>query len=441
MKNTIRRRLVSGGAWAIAGKVLSSTTSLALLALLTRLLTVKEMSAYFLLFSVVAVSAICAQLGLDQTVVRIVARAMSQGMPGRARTAVYTVLRCGALGAFVMGGILFGGLGRWIAQSFFHSPVMTGVIIFASPWVVVAALQNLIAETFRSFHDIRLASIFTRSTSNVICVLGLGLIWILRQKATLPDVILVSILAGTATVLISGFVLKRKLQSFPDSDPLNNKELLTAAFPQLITNLALLLNTQVALWTLGALAPPEQTAIYGAASRLVVVVTMPMVIVNSVVSPMIAEMYVQKRYSELEVTLRTVATLAGIPAFIVLGGYFALGKYVLAFVYGSYYAQGAAVLALLSVGQLVNVCSGCCGLTLIMSGHHRTMMKITVLCGLLNAVAAILLTIIYGVIGAAAATAGTTILENILMTLSARNKAGVWTHARFSLILRQVQAR
>jgi len=308
--------------------------------------------------------------------------------------------------------------------------------------VVVAALQNLTAETFRSFHDIRLASIFTRVASNVICAVLLVALWIWRRHSSLPDAVIISIVAGTATVIIGGVILRQKIRNLSGNEQMSSKQVLIAAFPQLITNLTLFATTQAGLWILGASRPQEETAIYGAALRLVVLVNMPMVIVNSVVSPMIAEMHAQKRNKELEATLRTAATLAGIPAFAALGAFLLLGRLILGMVYGSYYAGGATVLALLSTGQLINVWSGSCGLTLIMSGHQRTMMKITMVCGILNAVGAMWLVSGYGGTGVAAATASATILQNLLMLLLAKRKTGVWTHARFSILTsRQIFVR
>ena len=310
-------------------------------------------------------------------------------------------------------------------------------------WVVMAALQNLAAETFRGFHDIRLASFFTRAASNVICSVLLIFLWLWRRHASLADAVIISIVAGTATVLIAALIMRQKVRSLGDDDgQMSSKQVLMAALPQLITNLTLFANTQAGLWILGASRPHTETAIYGAAMRLVVVVNMPMVIVNWVVSPIIAEMYAQKKNRELETTLRTVATLAGIPALVALGSFCLMGKLILGILYGSYYGAGAMILTLLSAGQLVNVWSGSCGTTLIMSGHQGTMMKITVVCGLLNAAGALWLVRGYGGIGIAAATASATILQNLLMLMFAKKKTGVWTHARFSVLTsRQIFAR
>jgi O-antigen/teichoic acid export membrane protein len=435
----LARRVFTGSLWVIIGKLLSSTSNIFVTALFARLLTTKELGSYFLLVSFVSVGAVFAQMGLDQTVVRLVAGALGTYKPERARSAAITVLRLGVLGAFSVGTIV--ALGSWVSEVVIGPTVMTTATRFAPAWIMVAALQNLVAETFRGFHDIRFASLFSRGTSNLICAILLSGLWIRHQHANLRQAAVISIVAGTATIFIAGYILQRKIPNVKSARYMSNKHMLCAAFPQLITNVTLIVNSQVALWILAAWRPQEEMAIYGAAVRLIVLVNLPIVLINSVLSPLIAELYAQRKNKELEQTLRNIATVAGIPSLIVVAGYLFLGKWLLASVYGAYYQHGSVVLGIMSIGQVANVWSGCCGLTLVMSGHHKTMMKLTLASGLFNAAAAVLLVSQYGVLGAAATTAASTVLQNVLMLVFVKRKAGVWTHARFFLIGRQLFAR
>ena len=47
-KHSLRRHLLSGGGWALGGQIIATLTGLAVNVLLVRLLTPKEMGAYFL---------------------------------------------------------------------------------------------------------------------------------------------------------------------------------------------------------------------------------------------------------------------------------------------------------------------------------------------------------------------------------------------------------
>jgi O-antigen/teichoic acid export membrane protein len=91
------------------------------------------------------------------------------------------------------------------------------------------------------------------------------------------------------------------------------------------------------------------------------------------------------------------------------------------------------VLVILSCARLVAVCTGSSGVTLMMTGHQRTMMLITVGSGAFALTAEILLAPAYGITGVAAATCAAQILLNGLQLVFARIHVGIWTHARFSL--------
>jgi O-antigen/teichoic acid export membrane protein len=122
-----------------------------------------------------------------------------------------------------------------------------------------------------------------------------------------------------------------------------------------VTNMTLFVGLQTDFWIVGAFRPQEEVAIYGAAVKLVLMVALPLQIVSAVVPPLITELYVQGRRRELERALRATATLAGIPACLVLAVFMTLGGPILGTVYGGYYREGWLVLAVLSAGQLVNV--------------------------------------------------------------------------------------
>ena len=76
---------------------------------------------------------------------------------------------------------------------------------------------------------------------------------------------------------------------------------------------------QADLWILGIYLPKDSVAIYGAASRLCVLVGMPMLIINAFVPPMIAELNARRQELEMESVLRFTATLASVPALIAAG--------------------------------------------------------------------------------------------------------------------------
>ena len=434
----LRKRLISGFSWAFTGKIATAVIGLGINALLTRLLSPKEMGAYFITFSIVSVSAVLAQMGLNQTVVRCVAESLGVDRPGRARAAIRKVFRFGTFGVFLVSGILGIGAGRWLARNVFHSGLIEGVIGLAIVWTVIISFQNLLAETFRGFHDIRLATIFGGQflgglAAGVISGLSFALLLGIKGVSNLYQILILTIIAGAVSVFFGGMMLWQRIGDLEGDGQIEGKEILAIAWPVLITNLTVLVLSQADIWILGIFRPQEEVAIYGAVARLVILVAMPLSIIKAVVPPLIAEMYAQGKRTELEHILRSAATLAWIPAFVALLVFLLFGKSILSFVYGGHYREGAIVLLLLSVGQLVNVWVGSCGLTLIMTGYQAELMMITVACGILTIVGAMWLVKTYGAIGVASIVTAAITLQNILMLLVAKYKTGIWTHVRFCM--------
>jgi O-antigen/teichoic acid export membrane protein len=184
------------------------------------------------------------------------------------------------------------------------------------------------------------------------------------------------------------------------------------------------------------LGSEKAVAVYGAASKLVTFVAMPLLIVNLVLPPIVAEMYAQGKTARLERTLRTFSTLAGVPSLVVLVGFMLLGGPILGLVYnGAIYHSNTAwlVLLILSAAKLVAVWSGSCGLVLQFTGHQTSMLRVSVLTSPVFFVVGILATQRYGPIGVASAAALTTSLQNVIMVLQAKRLTGMWTHVSFSL--------
>src|SRR5687768_15896805 len=120
---SLKRRLVSGGAWALGGRMAQALTALATNALLARLLSPQELGAYFLAFSVVMLGSMVGSLGANYAVVRFVAESMGLNHFGRARHAVSVMCVVGVFGALGSGSLylLSGGV---LANKLFHAPAL-----------------------------------------------------------------------------------------------------------------------------------------------------------------------------------------------------------------------------------------------------------------------------------------------------------------------------
>ncbi len=442
---SLRRRLAAGGAWALGGRVLLALTGLATNALLARLLSPQDLGVFFLAFSVVSFCSVLSSLGLEITVVRFVAESLGLELPGRARRVVNKVIVLGAFGAATVGGAYL-LVGTPLVARLFDSPTLAAVGGLIAGWTMVSAFQNIIAETFRGFNDIRLASIFSRSASGfgsllagILLTLGLAALWVFDGSTNLATVMILAVGSGLSSTLLAGWLLRSRVRNLPSGSPtgagqsgeISFRRVLSVTWPLLVNNLALIVLTQADLWIVGAFRSQEEVAVYGAAVRLVALVVTPLLVVNAVVSPLISERYARGRISELQRVLRVTAALAGIPALLALLCFIFLGGPILGLVFGDYYRSGALVLAALSLGQIVSVWTGSCGVTMALTGHQLPMMAITIATSSITIVAGLLLVNQYGVVGVAFASAAGLALQNLSLWLGTRITCGIWTHCNF----------
>jgi len=425
---SLKKRLLSGGVWAFMGIALAGLSTLAVNTLLARILAPDALGTYFLIFSLALFLALVAQLGLNQAVVRLVAESMGAGRPGRAAKAVRLVFRYGTVGALGVAVLLMVGAGEWVTLTVFDSPVMAGVVGLIAAWTIVLAYQKLLGESFRGFHDIRMASLAGGLTTSLLSATIFTALWLIKGQASLEQVLILILTATAINVLIAGLLMLRRIKLLKSQASLSSKDIYNIAMPLWITGLTFFAVTQADLWILGIFRSQEEVALYGAVIFLVKLVAMPLIVINAVLPPVIAEMFSQGKKQELEHVLRTTATLAAAPTFLVLTIFILFGEPILGLLYGDYYRLGATVLILLSFGQLVNVWAGSCGITLMMTGHQSTMMTITACSGLVTILLGIVLVQSHGVVGLASAAAIGLALQNMFMWIGVKLKTNMWTH-------------
>src|SRR3546814_5644809 len=97
--------------------------------------------------------------------------------------------------------------------------------------------------------------------------------------------------------------------------------------------------------------------------------------------------------------------------------------------FGPEFSQGANLLRILAVGQLINAATGSVGYLLMMSGHERDMRNIALGVGPLAVILALVLTPRLGATGAATATAIAVATQNIFAVYLVKRRLGFSTMA------------
>jgi O-antigen/teichoic acid export membrane protein len=135
---------------------------------------------------------------------------------------------------------------------------------------------------------------------------------------------------------------------------------------------------------------------------------------NAVVAPLIARLHATGRHDELQHMTKLAAKgicLMTLPIALVL---LIFGRQILE-LFGEGFSAGYPVLAILVCGQLVNALAGPVGYLMSMTGHQNKAAAIVGFSACLNLALNGLLIPLWGMLGAAIATALSTATWNILM--------------------------
>jgi O-antigen/teichoic acid export membrane protein len=426
-------KLLLDGVWVLLGKAVSMLSGLLVIAIITRLLSSGEVGFYFLCFSLVTILSVISQLGLNLAVVRLIAESLSSGRHEHAASVAVLVLRIGAIAVIVISCLA-------LFFSYMHPPgiferfsVDLPVLAIILVWFSFITMQGLISECLRGYHDVRSAALYGGMLPSMLSVTALFVVWASVDKSSIEMII--GILSGAVfTSAVFGAVrLRRKMRLDRKTEKIDLTGLLSIAWPMWTSNITVLLLTQADIWIIGSFLSVDDVAIYGSAARLVVVVSISLMIVNSVVSPVVADLFYRDKHGRLEDIIRTGATLAAVPSLLAVLLFSFFGGQLLGILYGPFYSSGYVILFVLSLGQLFNVVSGPCGMVLLMTGHQRIMMAISISTSTMAIVASVFAAIHTGAIGVAAVFSAAIVVQNMLMIYFVRRRVGISTFMNFRL--------
>jgi O-antigen/teichoic acid export membrane protein len=332
---------------------------------------------------------------------------------------------------FLFGGSILADLSR--------TPSLRVIGGLTACWIFATSFQTLLGDIFRGFHDIRLFAIFGKSDAGfgslmtgVLLTVGLAVLWVSGGSSDLVTVTIFAVGSGLVSVLLAGWMLGTKLKSLPSEEEqvssIGYGRILEVAWPLAVSNFVSIALVQTSFWVVAAFRPETEVAVYGAAWRLISLVVVPLLIVNTVVSPLVAETYAQGRTETLQNVLRSTATLAGVPALVVLLGFMLFGGPILGIVFGDYYRQGALLLTVLGLAHLVMVWMGSSGIVMAMTGHQTLQMVISTFAAAITIAAGFISVRYYGALGVAVCTAAGMALQSVLEWLGTRFTTGMWTH-------------
>lgn len=412
------KEVVSGAASAFVLRISGATLAFALSVLLGRMLGASGVGLYFLALSVVTIATVLGRVGLDNTLLRFTAASASSGdwvaVKGLYQKSIrFTLVASGLL------AIPVAIFAPWIGTTLFSDPNLSVPLRLMALGIVPTALFTIVAQMLLGLKRTRDGIAVLSVWAPAFCLVGavaLVPIWGVAGAA------LAYALAAALAALIGWWRWhKATPQAIGLQGYFSTEKLLKSSVPLFWVSLSQLVITLSATVILGIWSTSADVGIYGAASRLVLLLNFLVLAVTSIASPKFSALHQQGNMSAIGALAKNstlLLILAASPAFAL---FFLVPDKVMG-IFGHEFASGATVIMILAAGQLVNIITGPAGSVLMMCGHERLVRNTVVASAFFCIAVSLWLIPQMGVVGAAIAYSITVAIENLIMVTLAWRK-------------------
>ena len=399
---------IRGGAASFVIQVGNRLVMLAVGALLARLLGVTGYGVYAFAMACMTVLVLFADVGVAQLTLRNTAAAM--GRENRAEAA----------GSIVTGGLITSvlalvvcllALGVTYNLQFEQSQAVL-IMLFALP---MAALLKFGCHSLRGLGQVALGQALERLVVPLFALTGLAAVLWLSEGPQSPQVALwVQFAAFSGGVLIAAFSVVQFLRR-GELARVAWRPYFRAALPFALLGGVGILNTQIDILMLGVLSDSDQVGLYRVAVLGAALVAFGLQAANVVLPTLFARLQAQDDQAQLQslVTLSSRLILLGaLPDAVVL---WAFGVFLITLVFGGEFAPAYEPMAVLVAGELMGASLGSMGFLLSMSGKESQALRVLMVCAVFNVLLNLILIPLFGMMGAAAATAIGQVLRLVLL--------------------------
>ncbi len=296
------------------------------------------------------------------------------------------------------------GLADWLAASLFHEPNLAPMLRIASLTIPLTALARIFMATIRAFKRMQYqvyADSFLANTSKILLTvlfLGLGM--------GAAGALWAYVLAWIAEVGLLFYYVNRlfSLRRPPRTFQHKTRELVSFSLPLWLTEITTTFGRQIELLLLGILGTVASVGVYSASLRIQMVGGMLLTAVQVAAKPIISDLHLRDEHSQLQKLYRTLTKWSlsfNLPFFLTT---VIFARPVLA-IFGEDFTAGVPVLIIVALGTIVQAGTGICGSMISMTGHSKLSFYNSLFSLALTLALDFIFIRIWGMVGAAIATA------------------------------------
>lgn len=421
----LRARLIQAVLGSAGIQATNRVLALGMGIILARMLGPEGYGVYAYAFAIMGLLSVVAEAGVPTLLMREVSAAGAREQWGLLRGALHRAGQFVVLASITVS--LVGGGVMWSVADSLPKEVLytTALMLLLLP---VSALCKTVAYSMMGMHRVVIGQALEMLVRPLLVLIIITLVFFFWPALRQPYIAMSAQLVVALVVLLVGALLLFRflpIESRKVIPEYQNRQWLKSALPFTLIGGAGIINNQADIIMLGWFASPEDIGIYRVAVQVSTLVAFGLQAVSAVVTPQFAKLYAQGDMLRLQrlVTGCTWVILAvALPlalAFIFAGGM------IVDWVFGAEYVQSHLPLGILAVGQLSVAVIGLTGPLVSMTGFEKTVSIAIWASALTNIFFNLFLIPLFGLAGAAAATATTALGWHVFLFLLAKKRLGI----------------
>ncbi|MFK5949805.1 MAG: oligosaccharide flippase family protein [Methylococcales bacterium] len=402
----------AGGAFSIS--IIAAVIVFISNILIARFIGVTQYGIYIYALTWINLLALLCQLGMRTSLLRFVSAYRVNGEWGLLRGVLQTSAKYSLLASIIIGAttaVVIWFLKDNISPDQFSTFL---VALFILPLISVAALRQASLRALKRVVRAEIPDSLIRPL--IIMSLSTLMFVLLQGDLQAVDIMMYNLVAAFVAFTIGTLWLIRALpdEVYKSKPVYSEREWLSVSLPLFFMSGMSLLLHKTDIIMIGIYLDAEQVGVYAIASRIAGLMTFGLSAANAIVAPMISELYSTNQHQKLQRMITLAARGIAFFTLVVFIVMVLLGDFLLG-LFGEAFVVAYVPLIVLLVGQAINALAGSVGYLMSMTGHQMQAAKIVGLSAVVNIVANFMLIPVFGIIGAAVATAVTTALWNFLM--------------------------
>ena len=404
--------LFEGGSMLLLASLFGNGMNYFFMLFLARQLGAEDFGLYALGLTIFNMLLLLAIAGIDTGTIKFVSEYHAQGKAEATHRVIATaVVLATGLASIAALGLLLSATP--LSVELYGKPGLTTVLLWFALALPCALLGGLLLSSLQALQTVR----YTVGIKYLWEPAGK---WLLAGLALwggfgLGGVICGFVVTFAISLILAIVALVRRgcltVYGFARIDGQEARKFGAYCLPLMAANLFGVLAPRADIMILGYWVSSHDVGLYLAAFQTAAILALILGAFDVVFAPAISQAWTMKdrrTFQESYELVHRVALMATVPLCILL----ALFADDMLSLFGVGFAAGGPVLAILTVGHLVNASSGCANTVLLMSGHSRVVLVNTIIYGTILIGATAIMIPLWGPIGAATAASGSFVLLN-----------------------------